>query len=183
MTWMTDESVANTRRWHRRLASLLRRFPWSGRLAQRVYRLRLPRFTVGVVGVLLDENHEQVLLVEHIFHTRRPWGLPGGWLERGEDPAETVEREFLEETGLHVRAAQTLLVKIPADMRRHLDVVFLCKLADGTAPNVRLSHELIDYRWVTQDALPPLVAFHAEAIRLAFEGDGTQEVVVWNTDV
>jgi 8-oxo-dGTP diphosphatase len=180
---MTDESAVNTRRWHRRLASLLRRYPWSGRLAQRAYRLRVPRFTVGVVGVLLDEKHEQVLLVEHVFHTRKPWGLPGGWLERGENPAQTVEREFLEETGLRVRALHPLLVQIPAEMRQHLDLVYLCQLTDGTALDIHLSHELIDYRWVAQDALPPLVAFHAEAIRLAFEGDGTQEVVVWNTDV
>ena len=70
--------------------------------------VRLPdvaaAFPVGVIGVLLDEIGERVLLVEHIFHTFRPWGLPGGWIARGEDPARTAEREYREETGLHVRA-------------------------------------------------------------------------------
>ena len=31
------------------------------------------------------------------------WSLPGGGVDHGEHPSDTVEREFLEETGLHVQ--------------------------------------------------------------------------------
>jgi len=160
----------------RRLARLLRRFPWSGRVLQRIVRQVQPRFTVGAVGVLLDESGERVLLVEHVFHTARPWGLPGGWINRGESPATAVEREICEETGLRVRAARPLAVELGTDWRRHLDLVYLCVL-DGEAGPVRLSHELLDYRWTPCDALPPLVTYQAQAIRAALALNGRAGVL------
>jgi 8-oxo-dGTP diphosphatase len=166
-----DIVPAGDRRWHRQLARLLRRFPWSGRLVQRAYRVWQPRFTVGVVGVLLDGPAECVLLVEHIFHARKPWGLPGGWIARGEDPSRAAEREFLEETGLRVRAVCPLIVKRSPEMRRHLDMAYLCA-PDGEAQTIRLNGELLGYRWARHDALPPLVAFHDQAIRTAFRVAG-----------
>jgi ADP-ribose pyrophosphatase YjhB (NUDIX family) len=36
------------------------------------------------------------------------WFLPGGGVEHGEDPVETVQREFLEETGLAVTVGELL---------------------------------------------------------------------------
>lgn len=155
----------------RRLARLLRRFPWSGRVLQRIVRQVQPRFTAGAVGVLLDESGERVLLVEHLFHIAKPWGLPGGWINRGESPAKAVEREIFEETGLRVRAARPLAVELGTDWRGHLDLVYLCVL-DGEAGPVRLSRELLDYRWTPCDALPPLVNFQREAIQAALTLNG-----------
>jgi len=42
----------------------------------------------------------QVLLVRHSY--RQSWGLPGGLLKRGEDPATAALREAAEEVGLAV---------------------------------------------------------------------------------
>jgi 8-oxo-dGTP diphosphatase len=162
---------AERRQWHRRVAGLMQRHPWAARLLQRVYGRFQPRFTVGVVGVLVDPAG-RVLLVEHIFHARRPWGLPGGWLARGEDPVQTVERELLEETGLRVRAVRPIVIQRAPDMRAHMDMAYLCELASHPQ-TIRLSHELLGYRWAPSDALPPLVAFHELAIR---------EVQPWNMD-
>jgi 8-oxo-dGTP diphosphatase len=155
-----------------RLARLLRRFPWSGLVLQRLVRQVQPRFTAGAVGVLLDEPGERVLLVEHVFHTATPWGLPGGWINRGESPAQAVEREFHEETGLRVRAVRPLAVELGTTWRRHLDLVYLCGL-DGEPGPIRLSHELLGYRWTPCDALPPLVSFQLQAIQVALRPDGT----------
>jgi len=157
---------AGRRRWHKRVAWLMQRFPWSGLLVQRGYRLRQPRVTIGAVGVLLDGAGEQVFLVEHVLHAEYPWGLPGGWIGRGENPAQAVEREFREETGLHVRALRPLLIECTPQLRAHLDTVFLCVL-DGEPQTARLSHELLSCRWTPLDALPPLVPFHRKAIRAA----------------
>lgn len=153
----------SSRRWHRRAARLLQCMPWGGWLVQSVYRLWQPRFSVGVVGIVLDATGERVLLVEHVFHPQRPWGLPGGWISRGEDPAQTAEREILEETGLRVRAVRPVLVLRSPKLRGHLDVVYLCQTEDG-AQSIRLSHELLSYRWTPLNALPPLVEFHERAL-------------------
>ncbi|MBN2304824.1 MAG: NUDIX hydrolase, partial [Anaerolineae bacterium] len=125
------------------------------------------RFTMGVVGVLPDAAGERLLLVEHLFHPYKPWGLPGGWLNRGEGPAEAVVREFREETGLRVRAVRPLLIKSEWGLRRHMNAVYLCAL-DGENQSVRLNGELLDYRWTTPDDLPPLANFHRAGIAAVF---------------
>ena len=163
--------------WRWRLAMVLRRFPRSGHWVQRAVRIVQPRFTVGVVGVVLDDSRERVLLVEHVFHPRKPWGLPGGWINRGENPAQTVEREFNEETGLRVRALRPLIVQLGTKWHRHLDMVYLCELEDGPQ-TIRLSGELLNYRWTPCRALPPLVDFHAEGIRMALDEEAEAAGVI-----
>lgn len=122
-----------------------------------------PHFTAGVVGVVLNA-HGEVLLVEHVFHPQHPWGLPGGWLERGESPACALVRELREETGLQVSIVAPLLVETGYYFRTHLDIAFLCH-ADGDV--VSLSSELLDYRWVSLSEAPPMLPFHQAAVLAA----------------
>ena len=63
------------------------------------------RFPVSIKGVL--EVGERIVLLRN---ERDEWELPGGKLERGEDPRECVERELLEE--LNVRASATRLLDV-----------------------------------------------------------------------
>lgn len=183
----TGATGPDQKRWLRRAAGLMRRFPFSGRVVQGIVRVWQPRFSVGVVGVLLDDSGERVFLVEHVFHASTPWGLPGGWIARGEEPARCVEREFREETGLAVRAVRPLLVKRGTKWRAHMDVVFLCELLDnqqahgdsGALAAVTLNGELLGWRWAGREDLPPLVDFHREAIAAAW--NGTRAAVVTHT--
>jgi 8-oxo-dGTP diphosphatase len=154
--------------WHHWLAGLMRRSPWITRLLMRVVKQLQPRVTVGVVGVLIDERQERVFLVEHLYHPKTPWGLPGGWMDRDEEPAETVVREFREETGLRIRPKRLLLARLSTIHRRHLDMAVLVAL-DGDQQAVHLNHELLDWRWASRDDLPPLADFRAEAVRAGFE--------------
>lgn len=48
---------------------------------------------------------DEVLVVKGWMGSGR-WGLPGGGLHRGEDPAEGALRELREETGIEVNATQ-----------------------------------------------------------------------------
>ncbi len=168
------QGVRESHGFWRRLVKVIRRYPRVGQVVQRAYRRLQPRFTIGVIGVLVHED--RVLLVEHLFHPYTPWGLPGGWIGRRENPAQTVEREFLEETGLRVRAVRPLIVQQPKLWRGHMDVVYLMEPAGPVEP-IRLCHELLGYRWTPRDDLPKLVPIHAQAIRAAFE-----ERQLWTTD-
>ncbi len=144
------------------LAGLMRRQPWLYDVLRSLYRLLVVRFTVGVVGVVLNDQG-QVLLVEHVLHPRAPWGLPGGWLERGERPVDALQREIQEETGLVVRVASLLLIdKWKSD--QHLDIAYLCRAEDDITC---LSGELLGYRWAQMDTISSLSPFHQEAVEAA----------------
>ncbi len=152
----------------RRVARFLRRNPWIMALSTPVFRLTRPRLTVGVVGVILDDAG-RVLLAEHVFHPVTPWGLPGGWMDRREQPAQTARREIHEELSLDVRIETLLLAEI--HYPHHLDIAFLCR-PDG--PVGALSSELLDYAWFAPGALPPLLPFHRRAVWRALNVDSLE---------
>jgi ADP-ribose pyrophosphatase YjhB (NUDIX family) len=126
------------------------------------------------VGVVLDDAG-RVLVVEHVFHPRTPWGLPGGWLESGESPSVGLTREIAEETGLEVEVLRPLLVDIARYGGRHLDIAYLCA-ARGDVSALKLSREILDYNWVQPGAAPRMVDFHQAAMD-AFCAERTEHPV------
>jgi len=61
-------------------------------------------FNVRVYGIM--ESSGAILLSTENYAGREFTKFPGGALEFGEGPRETIEREFMEETGLHVKAGK-----------------------------------------------------------------------------
>lgn len=143
------------------VASILRRFPWVASLVTSIWRMGRPRFTAGVIGVLLNDKQE-ALLVEHVFHPRTPWGLPGGWVDRSEGLAQTLQREMREELSLNVTVESVLIVEIAKRQPYHIDIVFLCQ-SDSTVGKV--SSELLGYQWVALAEAPQLPDLHYRAIQ------------------
>jgi 8-oxo-dGTP diphosphatase len=152
-----------------RLAIVLRKYPWTVVAARHVWRWSRPKFSMGVVGVVFNESG-QVLFVEHVFHPYLPWGLPGGWVERREDPAITVQRELREELGMEVEVGPVVALKTEG---QHVDLAYLCY---PRSPVMALSYELLDYRWLDPTELPRTHGFHCIAVQrawhlLAFEAN------------
>ncbi|MGB0384785.1 MAG: NUDIX hydrolase [Ardenticatenaceae bacterium] len=100
------------------------------------------KFLVGVAAICLNSQN-QILLLEHRFHNDTPWGLPGGWADRGENPQATALREVREETGLE--AFEPKLVYVNGD-GIWVDIVYACRVHDGE-PVIQAS-ELTGYCWV-----------------------------------
>jgi ADP-ribose pyrophosphatase YjhB (NUDIX family) len=155
---MTDDKPLS-----RRLAALAQSAPWLVRLAYSGYKRLQPRFTVGVVGVVFNLKGE-VLLAEHVLHPIHPWGLPGGWINRNEQPHEAVTREIQEELSLKTTVEALLLSEIT--FPRHLDYAYLCGTQDGDSVG-HLSGELLSYGWFDPAQTPPLLIFHRRAIASA----------------
>ena len=53
---------------------------------------------------VLIRNCRGEILMQQRTHPYGKWGLPGGLMELGESPEDTVRREVLEETGLRIEA-------------------------------------------------------------------------------
>jgi ADP-ribose pyrophosphatase YjhB (NUDIX family) len=137
-----------------------------------VFRISQARFTAGVVGVVLNDSG-QILVVEHRFHPEMPWGLPGGWLNAGESPANALRRELQEETNLSLRVLIPLAVESGYYSKSHMDIAYLCHSQQSV---IRLNGELSSYRWVAPEEMPRLLPFHQVAVKAAIEFRLKQEV-------
>jgi len=73
-------------------------------------RLAHTRFTVTAGAVILNDKRE-VLLLKHRFRAGSGWGLPGGFMEQGEQPIDTLRRELREEIGLEVDDVQVFAAR------------------------------------------------------------------------
>ncbi len=72
--------------------------------------------SVRAYGILVEDG--KVLLVRSSSPQIVPplWWLPGGGIDFGESPEETLLREFYEETGLNI--AEPKLLDVVSDVRR-----------------------------------------------------------------
>lgn len=119
-------------------------------LQWRVLRLRHPGFMVAAQALARD-GHGRVLLVRHrMWPPGREWGMPGGYVNRGEELERAAEREVFEETGLRIEATRVL--KITSGFRFRVQVVYAAELRGGTMDLD--SREVIEARFVSPDDLP-----------------------------
>lgn len=146
-------------RYKNQVSLLFQRFPLLGRVGHRVFRTLQARFTAGAVAIIFNDVGE-ILLLKHVYRPKYLWGLPGGYVDRYENPADTVRRELLEETGLRVTvlAPVSIAQGIWPD---HFDLAYVCQIEGG---EVTLSGEILDYGWVLPADLPELLVFQTEAI-------------------
>ncbi|HEX8142139.1 MAG TPA: NUDIX domain-containing protein [Pyrinomonadaceae bacterium] len=112
-------------------------------------RLVEPRFTVTAGAVVLDEEG-RVLLLEHVFRAGSGWGIPGGFIERSEQPEEAVRRELREEIGLELERAELVFVRT---LKRpgQVEIIFLCR---ARGPLGSQSMEIKRAQWFALNALP-----------------------------
>lgn len=131
---------------------------------------------MGVEVVLFNEQ-KQILLLKHVFHPEFPWGIPGGWLDRHEDPAACALRELREETGLTAVLGPVILIR-REQQQSHLGVAYLAYAAQGS---IQLSNEIIEATWTDLADLPKLMPFSQEAVeKAAVLYDGLAETAVKN---
>lgn len=137
--------------------------PFLNKLLAWAVQLIVPRQRVGVVAVVVDENG-RFLMLKHVFHPHAPWGLPGGWLKRNEDPQVGVLREIKEETGL-TAVIDSLLVLTHETQPSHIGIAYL---AHAQATELTLSSEIIEGGWFDTDNLPaPMLTLHKTAVKTA----------------
>lgn len=117
-----------------------------------VVRIVSPNWTAGAVAII--EVDGEWLMVNPVY--RKGWTLPGGLVDRGEDPATTIVRELHEELGLRVELVPgDPWVLIDSQMRR-LDLVFHASIPDDVDRSTIASRspELAGVGWFSVDALP-----------------------------
>lgn len=129
---------------------------------------------LAVDAVILNEDHEVVLIKRKHKPFKDRFALPGGFVEWGETVEEACKREVREETGLNVEI--TDLVGVFSDPKRdprgHIcSVVFIAKKVEGT---LEAATDASVTMWV------PLAKIKADETSLAFDHKKIIEKTIQN---
>ena len=126
------------------------------------------------VSALVFNDAGEILLQRRSDDGR--WGIIGGMLDPGEEPADALVREVFEETGVRVEPQRITGVYITpivtyadGDRAQYVITAFRCRPVSGT-PHVH-DDESLEVRYFTLDALPSLRPDHRLRIQHAL-GDG-----------
>jgi 8-oxo-dGTP diphosphatase len=149
------------------LGAIWRRVP--KKLKRATMRLTHARFAVTAGAIITDANG-RVLLLKHRFRPGTGWGMPGGFIEKGEQPEEALRRELREEVGLElgkVKLFTTRAFKTP----HQIEIVFQ---AQARGPTNQLNYEIQKAAWFSPGELPKeLPQDQVELIRRALS-DGAK---------
>lgn len=117
------------------------------------------KFNVGVKAIVRDGKGRILLLKRKARKGSHPafWDLPGGRIEEGSTPEETLKKEIREELGsshvtvlekFHAAIANT---EVMSGGKKYGLVLFayLCNLHDFDGKKIKLSKEHTEYRWVS----------------------------------
>lgn len=100
-----------------------------------------------VLAAVVENDQGQVLLARNALWQEGVFGLITGFMEAGESPEAGICREVLEETALHVKALR--LLGSWEFLRQNQVLIAYHVRVNGSDGNVRLSPELLEYRWNT----------------------------------
>ena len=107
------------------------------------------RFTV-TAGALIFNNEGKVLLLKHRFRAGSGWGIPGGFLEAGEQPEEAMRRELREEIGLEVEQVE-IFTSRSFKKPQQVEILFSCHADADVKP---LTIEVERAEWFSVHSLP-----------------------------
>ena len=110
-------------------------------------RLTQQKFTVSAAVVILNARNE-VLLLNHVLRPFSGWGLPGGFIDRGEQPEAAIRREIREETGIELDDLRMLEVRV---LGAHVEMLFA---ATSTGEATVQSREILSLGWFDVDGVP-----------------------------
>lgn len=127
------------------VGKIWQRMPRAWRLC--IIRLTQKKFTASVAAIIVNKRGE-VLLLDHVLRPHSSWGLPGGFLEHGENPDDALRRELLEETGITLTDIELFRIRTP---ERHIEMLFRASSED--IAEVR-SREIRAVGWYMPNKLP-----------------------------
>ncbi len=126
-------------------------------------RFTQQRFTV-TAGAVITNTKGHVLLLHHRFRPGSGWGIPGGFMKRGEQPDQALRRELREEVGLEIQDVSLFRTRA-FKKARQVEIVFRCRAHGETE---QLSFEIKRLAWFDPHDLPKeLPRDQAELIKLA----------------
>ncbi|HYX30895.1 MAG TPA: NUDIX hydrolase [Pyrinomonadaceae bacterium] len=130
------------------LGGIWRRLPNFVR--RHVSTLGQNHFAVTVAAMLFDED-SRILLLEHVFRADRGWGVPGGFIVKGEQPEDALRRELREEVNIEIDRVKFLFART-LHTPSQVEIYFRARVIGDPKPS---SFEIKQAQWFRLDELPP----------------------------
>ena len=111
---------------------------------------------VRVAGILIE--NDEILLIEHTKNDKKYWLVPGGGVDWGESTAESLIREYKEETNLDIEVESFLFLSetIAPDKKKHvINLYFKFKRKNFSEISLKLGNEemLTDLRFFKKEEI------------------------------
>lgn len=147
------------------------------RVRRRLVRLGAPTYTLGAVTLVLDTGGDgSGALIppgSRLLLQRQPpgygWSLPGGLIDRGEEPIECAARELAEESGVRLppdRLRPAVPNAVVHPIGQWVDTVFVAHIDPAEHP-IDVDHiEVDEAAWFPLDDLPRLTLPTARLLAL-----------------
>ena len=114
---------------------------------RRITRLFQTSFTVSAAGIVTNGSGE-VLLLDHVLRPYSGWGLPGGFMNLGEQPKDALCREIREETGIELENVSIVHVRT---LHQHIEIIFVAR---GVGEPKVKSREITALGWFAVENMP-----------------------------
>ncbi len=149
--------------------------PMSGYIANLRAKIGHDLLMSPGVAAIIHNDRDEILLQRRSDNGR--WGLPGGAIDPGEEPADAVVREVLEETGLRVVPVRVVgvyggpdlhLTYPNGDQVMVISITFLCRVVGGLLQVD--GDESLELKYFSLDNLPrPFLGQHTQRILHAMQ--------------
>jgi ADP-ribose pyrophosphatase YjhB (NUDIX family) len=104
-------------------------------------------FTVSAAAVVVN-GEAKVMVLHHVMRPMTGWGLPGGFIDAGEQPHAAIKRELREETGIDISEVRMLHMHT---LGRHIEILFAARAdAEGEIRSSEIDH----IGWYSLDEVP-----------------------------
>ncbi len=127
----------------------MRKFLYS--IYRRWYQLRPPRLTVGVRGLVTNDDDE-ICLVRHTY--RDGWFLPGGGVKVGESLVGAMARELVEETGIELPESPRKVLGVYSSFAEHKSDHIVVFVLDDWSMTASKSPEIAEVGFFSPNELP-----------------------------
>jgi ADP-ribose pyrophosphatase YjhB (NUDIX family) len=113
-----------------------------------------------------------VLLLDHTFRRGSGWGIPGGFLMKGEQPEDAVRRELCEETGIELDRVELAFVRT-IKRPRQVEIIYRGR-ARCPGEALARSIEIRSLAWFAPEELPSGLTLDQRQLIARVLADGTK---------